>query len=436
MRTRRWIIIVVVVVVAVLIWATAFRRPKTEAKSKAAGGRDFASMPVPVVAAPVRTGDLPVYLNGLGSVTAYNTVTVRSRVDGQLMQVNFREGQEVKSGQLLAVIDPRPFEVQLHQAEATLAKDQAALTDAEVNLKRFEALFAEKVIAQQQVDTQRSLVGQLQGAIGADRAQIENAKLQLVYCRITAPISGRVGLRLVDPGNMVHASDPNGLLVITQLQPIAVLFTLPEDYVPAVLKHAKKGALQLDAYSRDDLTKIASGKLLTLNNQIDPTTGTTRLKGVFDNTDSVLWPNQFVNVHLLLDVQKNAITIPTAGVQHGSQGTFAYVVKPDKTVEVRPIKVGVTEGAVAAVETGLQPGELVVTDGQDKLQPGSKVEVREGRGGPRNGANGNTVAPGTMNPNTPGNPAATGGPQGRPPQGGPAQSEGAPSPGSQPTGPR
>ncbi len=458
MRLRRWIIIAAVIAVAVLIWATTFRRPRTEAKTNTPAGRDFANMPVPVVATPVVARDLPVYLRGLGTVTAYNTVTVKSRVDGELVQVNFREGQDVKSGQVLAVIDPRPFQVQLHQAEATLAKDQAALTDAEVNLARYEALFKEKVIAQQQVDTQRSLVGQLQGSLGADKAQIENAKLQLTYSKITAPISGRVGLRLVDPGNIVHASDPNGLLVITQLHPIAVIFTLPEDYIPAVLKHSREGTLKVDAYSRDDSTQLAAGKLLTLNNQIDPTTGTTRLKAVFDNAESVLWPNQFVNIHLLLNVQKNALTIPTAGIQRGSQGTFAYVVKPDKSVEVRPLKVGVTEGNVASIESGLQAGEMVVTDGQDKLQPNSKVEMREARGpggragnagtngnaganggyGPASSTapGGNIAAPGTLNPNNPGNPSAIGSPQGRSPRGGAAQSQGAPSPTTQPAGPR
>ena len=395
MRPRWWIVLVIAVAV-IALGATSWRRSSTSSRAGAEktqpgsaggrGGRGGAGMNValPIVAAPATVRDVPIYLEGLGSVIAYNTVTIKSRVDGELLKVNFREGDEVKKGQVLAEIDPRPFEVQLHQAEATLARDQAQLTDAQVNLQRYEKLFQEGVLAQQQVDTQRATVGQLQGTIGADKAQIENAKLQLVYARITAPISGRIGLRLVDPGNIVHASDPNGLLVITQLHPIAVLFSLPEDTLPSIMKQMKKGALPVDAYTRDDTTKVASGKLLTINNQIDPTTGTDKLKAVFDNVDSALWPNQFVNIHLLLDVKKNALTIPVAGVEHGSQGAFAYVVKPDKTVEVRNITPGVTEGNIASIESGLQPGELVVTDGQDKLQPGSKVEVRQpGSGGGR-----------------------------------------------------
>ncbi len=378
MRKRWWIIIAMAALLIAAIGATNLRRTSAASKTKAPSGRPTASIAIPVVAAPASLRDFPIYLRGLGSVTAYNTVTVRSRVDGQLVEVNFREGQEVRKGDLLAVIDPRPFQVMLDQAQANLAKDQAQLNDAKVNLERFNTLFAQKIIAQQQVDTQRALVGQLQGALGADQAAIENAKLQLMYCHIHSPIDGRVGLRLVDPGNIVHAADTNGMLVITQLHPIAVLFTLPEDDIPAVLKEMQRGPLEVDAYSRDDTTKIAAGKLLTLNNEIDPTTGTDRFKAVFDNSDRMLWPNQFVNIHLLLQVQKNALIIPTAGVQHGSQGTFAYVVKPDKTVEVRNIKVGVTEGNLASIETGLRPGELVVTDGQDKLQPGSRVEVRQG----------------------------------------------------------
>ena len=395
MRPRWWILLAIVAAL-IALGATTLRRPSANEKSNGdsaatgpgggggRGGRGGAGMnaPVPVVAAPVSLRDVPVYLEGLGSVIAYNTVTIKSRVDGELVKVNFREGDEVKAGQVLAQIDPRPFEVQLHQAEAMLARDTAQLTDAQVNLQRSEKLFQEGVLAQQQVDTQRALVGQLQGTIGADKAQIENAKLQLTYTRIAAPIPGRIGLRLVDPGNIVHASDQNGLLVITQLHPIAVLFSLPEDVLPQVMKQMKKGALPVDAYTRDDTQKIAGGKLLTINNQIDPTTGTDKLKAIFDNVDSSLWPNQFVNVHLLLDVKKNAVTVPVAGVQHGSQGAYAYVVKQDKSVEVRNVTPGVTQGNVATIDAGLQPGELVVTDGQDKLQPGSKVEVRQpGQGG-------------------------------------------------------
>ena len=340
-------------------------------------------MPVPVAVATVERRDMPVYLAGLGTVTAYNTVNVKSRVDGQLVQVAFREGQEVRKGDLLAVIDPRPFEVQLSQAQANLYKDIASLQDAKINLERFEGLFQEGVISKQQLDTQSSLVGQLEGARRADQAAIDNAKLNLVYTRITAPVSGRVGLRTVDVGNMVHASDQNPLVVITQLQPIAVLFTLPEDELPEVARHMRTAPIQVEAYSRDDRTRLATGKLLTIDNQIDPATGTGRLKAVFENPDHTLWPNQFVNARLLLETKKNSTVVPAAAVQRGPQGTFSYVVKTDQTVEVRPVSVSFMSGNMAAIAEGLNPGDVVVTDGQEKLQAGSRVELRNG-GQPRN----------------------------------------------------
>jgi multidrug efflux system membrane fusion protein len=342
--------------------------------------------PVVVAAAPVQMRDVPVFLNGLGTVTPVYTVTIHSRVDGELVKINFREGQEVHKGDVLAEIDPRPFQVQLQQAIATKNKDEAALHDAQVNLERYRALYNDKVIAKQQLDTQASLVGQLQGSLGADEAQINNARLNLTYARITSPINGRVGLRLVDPGNIVHASDANGLLVVTQMDPIDVIFTLPEDYVPQVVKQMRKGSLPVQAYGRDDQTKIAEGKLITLNNEIDPTTGTDKLKARFVNTERLLWPNQFVNVHLLVRTKKNAIVIPVAAVQHGSQGTFTYVVGNDKKAQIRNIQVGLTQGTIAAVDSGLQPGELVVTDGQDKLQPGAMVQVQQQQQQPGSGS--------------------------------------------------
>jgi multidrug efflux system membrane fusion protein len=356
----------------------AFRssRPSTSAKS----GRNVAPPTVPVTAASAERRDVPVYLKGLGSVQAFYTVTIKSRVDGQIQQVAFREGQDVKKGELLVVIDPRPFQVALSQAQATLYRDQSQLTIQQRNFERYSGLFQQGIVSRQDFDAQQATLGQLEGTVRADQAQIDNAKLQLSYCRITSPIGGRAGLRMVDPGNMVHAADTNGLVVITELRPIAVLFTLPEDDVITVLRRAQGGTLPAEAYSRDDSTKIASGKLETVNNQIDPTTGTDKLKAVFDNTDGLLWPNQFVNVHLLLDVKKDAVTIPVAAVQRGNQGTFVYVVKPDKSVEARPIQTGVTEGDIAQIQSGLQAGELVVTDGQDKLQKDSKVEVRPASG--------------------------------------------------------
>lgn len=343
------------------------------------GGRGgFGPQSVPVAVAKAETRDLPVYLQGLGSVEAFNTVVVKSRIDGQLVEIHFREGQEVNKGDLLAVIDPRPYQVALAQAEATLYKDQSALNDAKLNFDRFQDLYKQGIIPQQQYDTQRSQVGQLDGAVRADQAQVDTVKLNLVYTRITAPVSGRVGLRQIDVGNMVHASDPNGLLLLTQLHPIAVVFTLPEDNLPAVARQMRNRALEVDAFSRDDQTKLATGKLLTIDNQIDAQTGTAKLKAVFDNGERALWPNQFVNCHLLLEVRKNNIVVPAAAIQRGPQGAYVFTVKPDKTAEMRPVQVGFSEGNLTAISKGLQPGETVVTDGQDKLQPGTKVEIRGG----------------------------------------------------------
>jgi multidrug efflux system membrane fusion protein len=336
---------------------------------------------VPVAVASAVEQDMPVYLTGLGSVTASNTVSVKSRVDGQLIQVNFREGQQVKKGDLLVLIDPRPYEVQLAQAQAQLFKDQASLRDAQLNYQRFKDLLQESgAMSQQQVDTQKSTADQFEGAVRSDQAAIDNAKLQLVYCHITAPVSGRIGLRLVDAGNIVHASDSNAMLVITQLQPISVIFTLPEDSLPVVVKRMKQGTLTVDAYGRDNQTKLATGTLLTMDNQIDQTTGTDRLKATFENKDGMLFPNQFVNIRLLLDVRKNSTIIPSVAVQRGPQGNFVYVVKADKTVEARPVTVALTQSNQSAIDSGLQIGEVVVTDGQDKLQNGAKVESRSPTG--------------------------------------------------------
>ncbi len=361
-------------------------------KSGKKGQRGFGGMAVSVAVAKASTMDLPVYLSGLGSVQAFNTVAVKSRIDGQLVQINFKEGQEVKKGELLAVIDPRPYQVALAQAEATLYKDQSALKDAKLNMERFAGLVKDGVIPQAQYDTQVSQVGQLEGAVRADQANVDNQKLNISYTQITAPVSGRVGLRQVDVGNMIHAADPNGLVVITQLQPIAVIFTLPEDNLPAVQRHLTKGALQVEAYSRDDQTKLATGNLLTIDNQIDPQTGTGKLKAIFDNHERALWPNQFVNARLLLEVRKNNTVVPAAAIQRGPQGTYVFTVKPDKTAEMRPVTVAFSEGNYSAIAQGIRPGETVVTDGQDKLQPGSAVDIRgvEGAGGGKPAQGGDT----------------------------------------------
>jgi multidrug efflux system membrane fusion protein len=349
---------------------------------------------VSVAIAPVTQQDMPVYLVGLGSVTAFYTANIKSRVDGQIMRVNFQEGQTVKQGDLLIVIDPRPFQVQLEQMQAQLFKDQASLRDARLNFDRYTTLIPSGSIAQQQVDTQKSTVDQLDGQVRTDQAQIDNAKLQLVYCNITAPFTGRVGLRQVDPGNIVHAADTNPMLILTQLQPIAVIFTLPEDQLPTVAQHMKNSTLPVEAYSRDNQIKLATGKLQTIDNQIDQTTGTAKLKAVFDNKDNQLWPNQFVNANLLLETQKKSTVLPTAAILRGPQGTFVYLVKPDKTVEARSVKIALTQGNTTAIASGVKPGDTVVTDGQDKLQTGSKIEPRSG--GPGNNASGSgLVSPGT-----------------------------------------
>jgi len=342
---------------------------------------------VPVAVATAERRDVPVYLKGLGSVTASNTVSVKSRVDGQLAQVNFKEGQHVNTGELLAVIDPRPFQVALDQAQANFFRDQAQLKDARLNYERFKSLLDESgAMSQQQVDTQKAAADQLEGAVRADQAAIDNAKLNLLYSHITSPISGRVGLRLVDAGNMVHAADTNPLLVITQLQPIAVVFTLPEDSLLIVSQHMHLNTLPVEAYSRDDLTKLATGKLLTIDNQIDQSTGTGRLKAMFDNPDDALWPNQFVNVRLLLETHKGSIVIPSVAVQTGPQGSYVFTVKPDNTVAVSPVKVSFTQNNVASIASGVTPGDVVVVDGQDKLQAGSKVDPHASGGGAnRNG---------------------------------------------------
>jgi multidrug efflux system membrane fusion protein len=377
--SKWWLWIVVLAIVAALgFWYYRGTKANTEAQgpSNAVGGgqgsgkggrqgQGGGAMVVPVVVATAARGDLPVYFNGLGTVTAFNTVTVRSRVDGQIVKINFTEGQTVHQGDALVEIDPRPYQVQLEQAEGQLAKDQAQLRDVQVDYERYQLLFKEGVIPKQQVDTQQAQVGQFEGAIKADQGTIDSAKLQIVYSHVTAPITGRVGLRLVDMGNIVHATDTNGLLVITQLQPIAVIFSLPQDQLSQVMSKLSGKQLPVEAYDRDDITKIATGKLLTIDNQIDTTTGTYKLKSVFDNEKNNLFPNQFVNIHLLVDTQHNVTVVPTPAIQRGPQGTYVYLVQKDNTVKIEPVTVALSSGNSVGISAGLQPGDTVVTDGQD-----------------------------------------------------------------------
>jgi membrane fusion protein, multidrug efflux system len=390
-KSHRWLWILIIAVIALGFWyfrgshatSQAGDPPGAGAAGKGKAGAGMGSLALPVVVATAQHGDLPVYFNGLGTVTAFNTVTVRSRVDGQLVNVAFKEGQFVHQGDLLAEIDPRPFHVQLEQAQGQLAKDEAQRKDAAVNFERYQLLFKEGVIPKQQLDTQQAQVGQFDGAITSDQSQIDNAKLQLTYSRITAPISGRIGLRLVDVGNIVHATDTSGLLVITQLQPISVIFSLPQDQLPQVNAKLRSGTqLPVEAFDRDDTARIATGKLVTIDNQIDPTTGTYKLKSIFNNEDNTLFPNQFVNVHLLVNTLRNLTIVPTAAIQRGPQGTYVYAVNSENTVKIHSVTIAQTTGNNAGLSAGLNAGDAVVVDGQDKLQDGSKVIPNTSAGGP------------------------------------------------------
>jgi multidrug efflux system membrane fusion protein len=340
------------------------------------GGRGGALGPVPVVVSKVTRSSIPVVLNGLGNVTAFYTVTVKSRVDGQLMKVDFREGDSVKEGQVLAEIDPRPYQVQLELAQATLAHDQALLSNAKVDVERYTQLLATDAVPKQQLDTQKALVQQYEATTQQDTAAIDNAKLQLTYAKVTAPITGVVGLRLVDPGNIVHANDQNGMVVITQLQPISVLFTIPEDSLPQVNQKLRAGArLTVEAFNRDNSKKLASGTLVSVDNQIDNTTGTSKLKAAFDNKDNALFPQQFVNMHLLVDSLNNQLVVPNVAVQNGQQGTFVYVVDDNSRVHLKPVQVGLTTNTSADILSGISDGTQVVVDGTDRLIEGARVRI-------------------------------------------------------------
>jgi multidrug efflux system membrane fusion protein len=351
---------------------------------------------VPVNATAARRADLDLFLDGLGSVVALNSVTLKSRVDGELVNVAFTEGQLVAEGDLLAEIDPRAYEVQLSQAEGQLARDQAALDAAKLDLERYESLAGLKQVTGQQIDAQRALVRQCEAALQIDRGRIDDVRLQLGYCRITAPISGRIGLRLVDPGNMVRAAEAKGLAVIAQVHPIAVVFTIPQDEIFRVQRALEaSGRLAVDAYNRDFRTKLAGGELLAIDNQVDPATGTVRLKAVFPNDDDRLFPNQFVNARLLVQTLREAVVIPQAAVQHGPKSQFVYVVQPDSTVALRTVETGAAQGDNVAVTGGVEAGDLVVTDGIDKLTDKTKVAVR---GLPGKGAGEAAVAAGPPAP--------------------------------------
>ncbi len=382
--SRRWSrgrivgLLVVLLVVAGIAWLVL--RPSSRSGGQGFGPRGgmagMPSMAVPVRVASAVTQDIDIYLKSLGTVTAYNTVTVRSRVSGELVEVAFQEGQKVKAGDLLAQVDPRAFQVALAQAQGQQMQNLAQLENARRDLQRYQTLYKQDSIARQQVDTQAALVRQYEGSVKSDQANVDNAKLQLEYARITAPISGRLGLRQVDKGNLVSSADTNGLVVITQTQPISVVFTLPETQLPEVREQLAAGRkLAVDAYDRADTHRIATGTLETLDNQIDVTTGTLKLKARFDNEDDALFPNQFVNARLHVTTRKNATSIPVAAVQQGSAGSYVFLVQDDNTVQVRQVKLGPINGGMVAVNEGLKPGDRVVTEGTDRLRAGAKVEV-------------------------------------------------------------
>lgn len=379
---RSWIWAVVVVVILAAAALYFFFRPANSGSnagsttSKGAASRSRGPVgAIPVVATRARKGNIGVYLTSIGAVTSIYTVTLKSRVDGELMQVHYKEGESVHQGDLLAEIDPRPFEAQLTQFEGLLTRDQALLDNARIDLARYTTLLSQNAIPEQQLATQKALVDQYQGTVKNDQGQIQTAKLNIEYCHITSPLTGRVGLRLVDPGNIVHASDASGLLVITQVQPISVIFSIAEDFLPDVLKRVHAGQhLTVEAFDRSGWTqKLAIGKLMTIDNQIDPSTATLRFRANFDNRDNALFPNQFVNTRLLVDEKQGVTLVSDAAIQRNSQATYVYAVKPDSTVTVRKITVGTTEGDETEITSGLSPGDAVVTAGVDKLQEGTKV---------------------------------------------------------------
>jgi membrane fusion protein, multidrug efflux system len=384
-RTRRWTgwlvaLVLISLVVASLVWF--FPHPGT-GPAPSGSGRFTTSGPMPVTSAVAQKGDMPMTLDALGTVTPLATVTVRTQISGQLTQVAFQEGQTVQKGDFLAEIDPRPYQNALDQAQGQLLKDQALLKNAQLDLARYETLLKQDSVSRQQRDTQEYLVHQDEGIVRSDQAQVDNAKLNLAYCHILAPITGRVGLRQVDQGNYVQTNDTNGIIVITQLKPISVIFSVPEDSLPAILARLHAGAsLEVRAYDRSRTNLLATGTLATVDNQIDTTTGMLKLRALFDNGDESLFANQFVNVQLLIDTLHDSTLVPTAAILRGAPGTFVYVIKPDDTVSVRPVKLGPADGERVAVASGLEPGESVVVDGADKLRDGAKIAAPVGAAPP------------------------------------------------------
>jgi membrane fusion protein, multidrug efflux system len=378
--SRGWVWLIVLVVVGVaayFLWPRIKALQSTQTPAPTAGKGKKGGGTTPVIAARATKGNIGVYYSGLGAVTPVYTVSIKSRVDGQLMNVLFKEGQIVKKGDLLVEIDPRPYQVQLDQAQGQLLHDQALLKNAHVDLDRYKVLLNQQAIPEQQYATQEALVNQYEGTIKTDQAAIDNAKLNLTYAHITSPIDGRIGLRLVDPGNIVHASDSNGLLVITQLDPISVIFTISEDQLPPVAVKMHAGArMQVEAWDREVKNRLGQGTLETIDNQIDPTTGTLRLRAIFENKAGKLFPSQFVNARLLVEEKTGIIVVPNAAIQRNSQNTYVWLVKPDQTVTVRPIAVGVTEGDQTEITSGLQEGDEMVTVGVDRLVEGGRVNAQ------------------------------------------------------------
>jgi multidrug efflux system membrane fusion protein len=374
---KRWVWAAILIVLAAGVFLLWRKISSDKAAAAAAAKAAQGPAPIPVVAAAARKGDIGVYYSGLGAVTPLATVTVRTRVDGQLMSVRYREGDTVHKGDLLAEIDDGPYQAALTQAQGMLIRDQALLANARIDLTRYQVLAAQQAVPEQQLATQQTLVHQDEGIVKLDQGQGEAAQVNLAYCKIAAPVSGRIGLRLVDSGNIVQSSDTNGLVIITQMDPISVIFTISEDQLQVVLKKMAAGqALEVDAYDRAAKTKLAQGSLTTLDNQIDPTTGTLKLRATFANANGTLFPNQFVNARLLVQEKRGVTLMPTAAVQRNSSATYVYVVKPDSTVTVRAITLGTTEGDDSEVITGLAAGEIVVVTGVDKLQEETKVSAQ------------------------------------------------------------